>query len=191
MKIVCMGDSLTRGHKVKRNEGWVNIKNKSSHHQWINAGISGDTSGGMLARLSTDCFNHKPDCLLLMGGTNDFIQGTGLSIVKANVSAIIHQSVHRNIKPHLLVPLLVDSSMIQDHWNNRIQADRLNQELKAYRDWLIEFSQLFSFPLIDLQTIFKKASRDYGTQALYLDGLHPTALGHEIIAENILLSLCR
>ena len=46
--IVCHGDSLTEGDEIARNYTWpVLVENKISIN-FINSGIGGDTSGGML-----------------------------------------------------------------------------------------------------------------------------------------------
>ena len=44
MKIVCLGDSLTAGYKVRPESAWVSILNRETPHTWINCGISGDTT---------------------------------------------------------------------------------------------------------------------------------------------------
>lgn len=40
MKIVCLGDSLTAGYNVTREESWVDLLNRETSDTWINAGIS-------------------------------------------------------------------------------------------------------------------------------------------------------
>ena len=54
MKIICIGDSLTEGYGVGRPENWVTLLNERSENDIINKGISGDTTGGMLARFQKD-----------------------------------------------------------------------------------------------------------------------------------------
>jgi lysophospholipase L1-like esterase len=45
--------------------------------EFVNCGINGDTTGGMLTRLQDEMTAHSPDKVLLMGGGNDiFISGT-------------------------------------------------------------------------------------------------------------------
>lgn len=51
MKIVCIGDSLTKGFKIKKKESWVSLADANSDHTWINQGILGDSSAGLLSRL--------------------------------------------------------------------------------------------------------------------------------------------
>ncbi len=58
MKIVCLGCSLTAGYGVSREDSWVGILSRTTCDTWINAGICGDTTGGMLARLGESVFSH-------------------------------------------------------------------------------------------------------------------------------------
>lgn len=54
MKIVCLGDSLTYGYGVPRKDGWVSLAAQATGHTLVNKGVSGDTTGGMLARFARD-----------------------------------------------------------------------------------------------------------------------------------------
>ena len=79
MKLICIGDSFTRGFGVKKKESWVSqisIENADV----INMGINGDTTSGMLARFTNDVILEKPNYVLITGGTNDFISGSDCSI---------------------------------------------------------------------------------------------------------------
>ncbi|MFT4154384.1 SGNH/GDSL hydrolase family protein, partial [Parafilimonas sp.] len=41
----------------------------------INAGVAGNTTKNLLARISTDCLQHKPTLVIMMIGTNDMNHG--------------------------------------------------------------------------------------------------------------------
>lgn len=77
MKIICLGDSLTAGCGLRRGENWVELLREQTGDEWINAGVCGDTSTGILVRLQTEVLPQRPDEVLLMGGDND-IMLTGL-----------------------------------------------------------------------------------------------------------------
>ena len=68
MKIVCLGDSLTTGYNLAPGEGWVDLLNRETPHLWVNAGVAGDTSTGLLVRLQSQALPQKPDMVLFMGG---------------------------------------------------------------------------------------------------------------------------
>lgn len=54
MKIICLGDSLTAGCGLRRGENWVELLREQTGDEWINAGVCGDTSTGILVRLQTE-----------------------------------------------------------------------------------------------------------------------------------------
>ena len=61
MKIICLGDSLTAGCGLRRGENWVELLREQTGDEWINAGVCGDTSTGILVRLQTEVLPQRPD----------------------------------------------------------------------------------------------------------------------------------
>jgi lysophospholipase L1-like esterase len=68
-KIVCMGDSLTEGYMIDLSQRWSEVLKKSLGIDLLNSGISGDTTGGMLARFKPMVIDHHPTHVIIM--TND------------------------------------------------------------------------------------------------------------------------
>ena len=96
MKIICMGDSITYGFGLPDlSKRWSDLVSARTGHTLINRGVSGDTTGGMLARCQTQVFNQAPDVMVLLGGIND-ISITGGYRVISNCGPDACQSV-----PHL------------------------------------------------------------------------------------------
>ena len=56
----------------------------------MNAGISGDTTSGALRRLNW-VLKSKPDAVFVALGANDGLRGLEISLMKKNLSSIIHQ----------------------------------------------------------------------------------------------------
>src|ERR1700726_4826807 len=78
-QIVALGASNTQGKGVSPSEAWpavlesmLHARGRSSHV--VNAGISGDTTGGMLARLDSSVPEGTTLVILNFGG-NDFSRG--------------------------------------------------------------------------------------------------------------------
>lgn len=69
MKLIFFGDSLTQGTYG------VNFVEKVAaafpQHQFINAGVNGDTSLNLFRRVQDDVIAHKPDGCFVMVGIND------------------------------------------------------------------------------------------------------------------------
>ena len=95
MKNICLGDSLTAGYHVRPEESWVTLLGRETPDTWINAGVSGDTSAGMLVRLLTEVFPQKPDRVLYMGGDNDILVTGSLDQAKSSLMSILHLCVDR------------------------------------------------------------------------------------------------
>ena len=50
MKLICLGDSLTFGYGVRVSQRWTHLCAQDTGWKIVNEGVSGDTTGGMLAR---------------------------------------------------------------------------------------------------------------------------------------------
>ncbi len=76
-RIVCLGDSITRGYGVPASQAWparleaILSRNARPPWQVINAGVPGDTILQGLARLERDVSPHRPDVVFIAFGLND------------------------------------------------------------------------------------------------------------------------
>lgn len=112
MKLVCLGDSLTYGYGVPRRDCWVSLCAERTGHTLVNRGITGDTAGGMLSRFGRDVLNERPDRVLIMGGANDiFLTGSDLR-ARADLGALVHQSVAAGIRPMLGLPIPLSPALV-------------------------------------------------------------------------------
>jgi len=55
----------------------------------INASISGETTGGGLARLDSLLNQHQPDILLIALGANDGLRGLPVKLIKTHIDTMI------------------------------------------------------------------------------------------------------
>jgi lysophospholipase L1-like esterase len=149
MKIVCIGDSLTYGFGVRRTKTWTYMSEKKLGMEIINEGINGDTTGGMLGRFYSSVFSQRPDCVFIMGGTNDFIAGADMGTVKANIMSMVHQSMGKMVEPIIGIPPNVDLKNIREDWAEFTDFDKIAKNLEEYKEWLIKFSRLFNLKIID------------------------------------------
>ena len=93
-KIVFMGDSIT--------EGWIQMNplfllNKN----YINRGISGQTTPQMLIRFKPDVIDLNPNAVIILAGTNDIAGNTGPSSIKMitdNIFSMSDLALKNNIK---------------------------------------------------------------------------------------------
>jgi lysophospholipase L1-like esterase len=183
MKIVCLGDSLTYGFGVGCRETWVSLAAERTKLEFVNRGINGDTTGGMLARFRDEMAAYSPDKVFLMGGSNDiFISGSADSS-KTNMSALVHQAAALGIAPLIGTPPPLDVETLRRDWADLTDALRSQEIGDEYAKWLRLFVNVFDIPLIDFRGAFESISDRERRQGLYLDGVHPTPEGHRLMAD--------
>jgi acyl-CoA thioesterase-1 len=91
--ILDFGDSLTAGYGLptgqsfpERLEAWLHQRGIAA--RVVNAGVSGDTTAGGLARLDW-ALADKPDLVILALGANDALRGIDPSAVRDNLDKMI------------------------------------------------------------------------------------------------------
>jgi acyl-CoA thioesterase-1 len=95
--IVALGDSLTAGYGLSRQQAWPaliadRMREAGYDFEIVNAGSSGDTTGGGLRRLPAILRAHKKiDIFILELGINDAFRGVSIEQIRANLQAIIDQ----------------------------------------------------------------------------------------------------
>lgn len=182
MKIICLGDSLTYGYGVARAVTWTALlSNGADGPEVVNRGISGDTTGGMLARLETDVLAEKSDLVLLMGGSNDIFFGRDLAAAKCNMAAIVFQCMAHRRKVVLGIPFPVLEKGLADQWKPFAGGEEVRRLLGEYGRWLVEFGREFGIPVLDLGEALPREEKD--RISCYLDGIHLSPGGHRLVAE--------
>jgi len=181
LKIVCIGDSLTYGYRVRRSKTWINLAQEELNIKIENKGISGDTTGGMLARFREDVISKKPKIVFIMGGTNDIITGADLGVPQSNIMAMVHQARGNMIKPIIGLPTKIDVENVVEEWSIFADYKEISKKVDKYNKWLKRFSRAFEIDYIDFNTSINRLS-EKKVHSIYLDGLHFNDKGHELMA---------
>ncbi|MBF0176150.1 MAG: arylesterase [Magnetococcales bacterium] len=93
--ILCLGDSLTAGLGLTQEESYPGLLQKRLQdrgypHRVINAGVSGDTSSGVLHRLEWT-LRSNPSLVILVIGANDGLRGLPLEQMENNIDrTLVH-----------------------------------------------------------------------------------------------------
>lgn len=95
--ILVFGDSLSSAYGIARSRGWValleeRLKREGREYSVVNASISGETTGGGLARLTPLLEKHKPQIVVLELGGNDGLRGLVVNDMAKNLAAMIERS---------------------------------------------------------------------------------------------------
>ena len=184
-----LGDSITSNGAVPPG-GYVRLVESALAQQGVKievipAGVSGNTSKDMLARLDHDVIAKKPTVMTLSCGVNDVWHGaTGVALepYEENIRAIVDRAQAAGIK----VVILTATMITED------PAAANNQKLAAYNDFLRALAKEKNLPLADLnadeQAELKRLAAEKPVQGntLTADGVHPNALGDEMMATGIL-----
>ena len=96
-RIVVLGDSLTAGFGLAQEDAFparLEAALRAKGHQWqvIDAGISGDTSAGGVARLDW-VLADRPDIVIVELGANDGLRGLPTDRMEVNLDAILARTV--------------------------------------------------------------------------------------------------
>ena len=188
---MCFGDSITFGLGVRLHQKWTYLASGRSDWQVVNQGVNGDTTGGMLVRLQTlladpalrNATAEHPRVLLL-GGSNDIFYSGSDVCARANMGAMIHQLQSAGIQPVVGIPLPFDPVNAPSRWAGVVDYAGSAALLEAYCRWLRDFCAAFGVQTIDFRADFLTPEGQV-RRALFLDGMHPNADGHSIMAERL------
>ena len=171
--IVFYGNSLTAGYGVSPSEAFPAIIQKKIDslgfpYNVINAGVSGETSSGGKTRI--DWILREPiDIFILELGANDGLRGTPLSETKKNLQDIIDK-----VKAKYPDTKLVFAGM-------EIPPNMGQAYTTEFRNIYIDLAAKNKMTLIP----FLLEGVGGEPELNQADGIHPTAEGHLIVAENV------
>ncbi|MEM7461242.1 MAG: arylesterase [Pseudomonadota bacterium] len=169
--ILILGDSLTAGYGLPPGQAFPDrlgeaLRQSGIQVNIINAGVSGDTTAGGLARLDWSVPSDV-DGVIIELGANDGLRGIDPRVTKANLDAIITRLKDRNI-PVLLTGMLAPPNM-GSKYGNAFKA--VFTDLARKHD-----VPLYPFFLKDVATV---------KQLNQPDGIHPNEAGVAVVVRNI------
>lgn len=188
-KVAFLGDSIT--YFGMSPGGYVTLVGKAMDQLGrkivvISAGVPGNTSKDMLARLQRDVIDKKADWMTLSCGVNDVWhgpKGVPLDEYKTNITSIVDQATAAGIKVVILT-----STMIMEDPNNDF-----NKKLAGYNDFLRGLAKARHLPLADLNAdmqakLAKEKAELPGIKGniLTADGVHMNGVGDEMMAAGVL-----
>ena len=182
--LVCHGDSLTAACELDQRSIWPSLVENRLKISVINSGIGGDTSGGLLSRFYPAVVQHRPDVVLIMGGTNDLWWGLELNVILANIFSMTCQAEHHDIFPlvGLPLPMVVEKACAQNFAPPKGGYDRCSEKLAALADELARSAKQNDIACLDFYHPFCDKSGNAIGKYFLDDGLHPNTEGHRLIA---------
>jgi acyl-CoA thioesterase-1 len=172
VKILALGTSLTQGYGLPPGTEFTvqlqaALKKSGIDAVVTNAGVSGDTSAGGLARLDWSLADH-PDAVILELGGNDMLRGIAPSETEKNLRAILDRLKAAHVK------VLLTGMRAQ----RNLGADYVKQFDAIYPRLAKDTDVLFYPFILDGVALNPKLNQ--------ADGMHPNPAGVKIIVARIL-----
>ncbi|MBV8824749.1 MAG: arylesterase [Hyphomicrobiales bacterium] len=172
LRIVALGDSLTAGYGLPAEDAFPAKLERALAANGIateiaNAGVSGDTTSGGLARLDWSV-PEGTEAVILELGANDALRGVDPTLTRTALDAMLERLKARHI-PVLLAGMLAPRNLGADYTED---FDAIYPDLAAAYGTLL-------YPFF-LDGVAAERSLNQG------DGLHPTAAGVDVIVARML-----
>lgn len=169
--VVFLGDSLTAGYGLGGEQAYPALVEKRLEEQGIplkalNAGVSGDTTAGGLARLDW-LLSQKPDMVVVGLGGNDGLRGLPLEQAERNLREIVRRAKAAGARVLLL--------------GMQIPPNYGPEYAQGFAEMYPRIAREMDVPLVPFLLEGVGGVADLN-QA---DGIHPTAEGQEKVADVV------
>lgn len=178
MNVICIGDSLTFGYGVGQDNSWVSLLN-TENNKFLNKGVNGDTSTGILSRIYPILKSNDSDICLIMCGSNDILMNKSIDSIIENIKLMIDDCNSLSIKPIILSPPKIFEELALQIWNSSIDYSKCNSSLEEYSNKLDSFCRENNLVFIDINTNLPFDSSNY------TDGLHLSIKGNILVSQLV------
>ena len=146
---------------------------------WLNQGISGETSRGLLKRLNL-IDQTKPKKIFIMIGINDLIQGMKDDTIVANHLLIIRYLRKVHPKSEIIVQSILPHGGANATWEGKAKLLQIpNQRIDKINQRLKKIAQSEKVIFVDLAPLFADQNGDLRME-FSTDGLHLAPRGYEV-----------
>lgn len=171
--VLVLGDSLSAAYGIPQHSGWVQLlanelDKQQPPYSVINASISGETTGGGLARLPALLEDHQPTIVIIELGANDGLRGFPIKTLRGNLSALVTLSQQSNAQ------VLLVGIHIPPNYGSRYT--------RMFYDSYSLLSEQHQVPLAPF--LLEGIATD--SALLQDDGLHPVASAQARILQNVM-----
>lgn len=173
--VVFIGDSLTFGYGVSKDNSWVSKITNYYNFTALNRGINGDTTASMLSRFDNDALKYNPKLIFLMGGSNDLLLRRSLDYITENIELMIKDALSKNINIIIGIPPFIHGSMAYNLFSTFSDYDLVEKDLIKLRIYLIKICLKYNINYVDFYSL------TVNKKELYLDGIHLNSEGNNIL----------
>jgi acyl-CoA thioesterase-1 len=169
--IVALGDSLTAGFGLAEPQSYPSLLQEKLRaagypHRVVNAGVSGDTTAGGLARM--DWLLQQPvEIMIVALGANDGLRGVAPEAIRKNLAGIIEKARGYGVRV-VLAGMRLPTNYGRDY-------------IRRFEAVYPELAESYDVPFLPF-LLKGVAMRPNLNQP---DGIHPNAAGTRIVAGNV------
>ena len=171
-----LGDSLSAAYGMELSESWPSLlQQRLDQHghayQVFNSSITGETTQGGLTRLPRLLEQHQPKIVIVELGGNDGLRGLPLEVTRANLAAMIEQSLASGAQ------VLLAEMRIPPNYG-RTYTEKFNGT----------YTELASqFEVVLMPFVLQDIALEPGL--MQADGIHPTASAQPLILDQVWAAL--
>ena len=169
--VVFMGDSITDSWGRKYSTFFTG-KN------YLNRGISGQTTPQMLIRFRPDVIAFQPKVVVILAGTNDLSANTGPMTIEETEGNLM--SMAELAKANGIKVVLSSVMPVCDYIKPQTKA-RPPEKIVALNEWMKSYAAKNGFVYLDYYTPMLDETKMFKKELTY-DGLHPNADGYALMA---------
>lgn len=182
--VAALGDSITQGNAqvgtgLIGSSAWFvqSCMRSQGRMRYVrNAGISGNNTAQMLARIDADVLAFEPDWCFVLGGTNDIGQSVAQATIRTTLLTIYRRLVAENITP-ILCTLTPRSDTVP------------TAELDILNAWIRWIAQTHGYPLCDFEAVTMNPLTGGFRSGYSTDGLHPSQTGVTAMAGKVMADI--
>ena len=175
-KLLVLGDSISAAYGIQREQGWVELLQQHVQTEElplliVNASISGETTGGGLARLPQALSDHEPTVVVIELGGNDGLRGYPIEKIRSNLSEMVRLSKSSGAR------VLLVGMQIPPNYGARYS----NAFSQLYQDIAAEYDVALTPRFLEQVALAGGMMQD--------DGIHPTADAQPLLLQALLPQL--
>ncbi|AWB43627.1 lysophospholipase [Paenibacillus sp. CAA11] len=198
--ILFQGDSITDGGRGRTDDpnhimghsyaymiaGILGQELAKQRPVFINRGVSGDRASDLYARWNEDAISLQPDLISILIGVNDAWriasgEPSGATDRFERAYRYLLEETREVLPETRLVlcePFVLKTGATEERW------DFWQERMAAYQNTVRGLAEQFGAAFVPLQDKFNAAEEQVDAAYWLWDGVHPTAAGHQLIADQ-------
>ncbi|MDN4082441.1 SGNH/GDSL hydrolase family protein [Paenibacillus polymyxa] len=199
-RILFQGDSITDGGRGRNEDanhwlgqsyvyliaGALGSQLATTQPEFVNRGVSGDRVSDLYARWNEDTFSLQPNLLSILIGVNDawrIVEQEPSGVTDRFERAYCHLLEEtREVMPDtgliLCEPFILKTGATEARW------DTWQEKITGYQRIVRQFADKYGAVFVPLQSMLNEAATKADASYWLHDGVHPTAVGHQLIADQ-------